>query len=378
MLFAVFLFCNFAILKVSSNRVVAFLVILPFVLVYTVFVVWAERKVAGFIQDRLGPMEVGYKGLLQTIADLLKLIQKEDIVPGKAMKWIFLVAPVVIIVSILAGFATLPLAPGLIGSATKVGAFWMISIVAIDVLGYVMAGWGSNNKYAVLGAMRAVAQIISYEVPLTLIVLSMLMIAQTLDLQEVSMQQSYLQEGNYLFGIQGWVPLYERGGFLSWNIIRFPLSFIGFVVYFIASLAEANRGPFDIAEAESEIIAGFHTEYSGFRWSMIMLGEYAMLLLVGLLGSVLFFGGWNTFLPNIGNLRLAEWTTGTIGEFSGYIWGAFWLFSKGLIWVLVSLWVRWTYPRLRVDQLMYLCWKVLTPLSMIMVLLAGLWRMLMI
>ena len=358
---------------------IAFLVILPFVLLYVVFAVWAERKVAGFIQDRLGPMEVGYKGLLQTIADLLKLIQKEDIVPDKALRWIFLSAPVVIIVSILSGFATLPIAPDLIGSTTKVGAFYMISIVAIDVLGYVMAGWGSNNKYSVLGAMRAVAQIISYEVPLTLIVLSMLMIAQTLDLQEVSMQQSYLYEGkNYLFGIKGWVELKEVGGFLTWNIVRFPLSIIGFVVFFIASLAEANRGPFDIAEAESEIIAGFHTEYSGFRWSMIMLGEYAMLLLVGFLGSVLFFGGWNTFLPNIGTLRLAEWTTGNPGDLSGYIWGAFWLFSKGIIWVLVSLWVRWTYPRLRVDQLMYLCWKVLTPIAMVMVLLSGLWRMLMI
>lgn len=357
---------------------IAFLIILPFILLYVVLAVWVERKVAGFIQDRLGPMEVGYKGLLQTIADLLKLIQKEDIVPDKALRYIFLLAPVVIIVSILAGFATLPIAPELIGSTTKVGAFYMLSIVAIDVLGYVMAGWGSNNKYSVLGAMRAVAQIISYEVPLTLIVLSMLMIAQTLDLQEVTMQQSYLQEDNYLFGIKGWIPLNDIGGFLTWNIVRFPLSFIGFIVFFIASLAEANRGPFDIAEAESEIIAGFHTEYSGFRWSMIMLGEYAMLLLVGLLGSVLFFGGWNTFLPNIGSIRLAEWTTGSFGEMSGYLWGAFWLFSKGLIWVVVSMWVRWTYPRLRVDQLMYLCWKVLTPVSIVMVLFAGVWRLLMI
>ena len=254
------------------------------------------------------------------------MLQKEDIVPDKAMRYVFLSAPIVIVVSIIAGFATLPIAPGLIGSTTEIGAFFMLSIVALDVLGYVMAGWGSNNKYAVLGAMRAVAQIISYEVPLTLIVLSMLMISQTLDLQEVCYQQSYLQKGNFLFGIKSLgIGLDGIGGFVTWNIIRFPLSFIGFIVFFIASLAEANRGPFDIAEAESEIIAGFHTEYSGFRWSMIMLGEYTILLLVGLLGSILFFGGWNTILPNVGSLKLAEWTTGNLGELSGYLWGAFWL-----------------------------------------------------
>ncbi len=358
----------------------AFLIILPFILIYTIFVVWAERKVAGFVQDRLGPVEVGYKGLLQTIADLLKLIQKEDLVPKAGIRIIFLSAPVVIVAAILSGFSTIPLSPNCIGSSTEVGAFYLISIISLDVIGYIMAGWGSNNKYSTLGAMRAVAQIISYEVPLTLIILAMLMIGQTLDLQELSFQQSYLYTGqSYLFGLKSLnINISDMGGVLSWNIIRFPFAIIGFVVFFIASLAEANRGPFDIAEAESEIIAGFHTEYSGFRWSMIMLGEYAILLLMALLGTILFFGGWNTPFPNIGDIRLAEWTTGDIKGISGLLWGMFWLFSKAIIWILVSLWVRWTYPRLRIDQLMYFCWKVLTPLSILFVLLAGVWRLMMI
>ncbi|MFK7900179.1 MAG: NADH-quinone oxidoreductase subunit H, partial [Cyclobacteriaceae bacterium] len=271
---------------------IAFIIILGFILGYAVLAIWVERKIAAFIQDRVGPMEVGYRGLLQTIADLLKLLQKEDIVPAAADRKLFLSAPVFIFVAVFAGFATMPLAPGLIGSGAKVGLFYILAIISIDVIGFLLAGWGSNNKYSIIGSMRAVAQIISYEIPVTLMVLTVAMISQSIDLQEISYKQGiFSPETIYLFGIRKLgIDVTHIGGFLTWNIIKYPLLLIGLPIYFISSLAESNRGPFDIPEAESEIIAGFHTEYSGFRWSMIMLGEYAMMLLVAFLGSILFLG----------------------------------------------------------------------------------------
>lgn len=357
---------------------IAFIVILPILLFYLVIGVWAERKIAGFIQDRLGPMEVGYKGLLQTVADALKLIQKEDIVAYAIDRKVFVMAPILIFVSVFAGFAVLPMAPDLIGSSMEIGLFYMIAIISLDVVGILLAGWSSNSKYAVYGAMRGVAQIISYEVPLGLTVLSMVIIAQTLDLQEMCFQQSIFvpENTNYLFGVTS-IDISKIGGFLSWNIVRFPLSFIVFIIFFITTLAESNRAPFDLPESESELIGGFQTEYGGFRWSVVMLGEYAMMLLTALLGVILFFGGWATPLPNIGGMELATWTSGTIGGLSGYVWGVFWMVSKGAVWIFAQMWVRWTYPRLRIDQLMYLAWKILTPFSLVMVLVACIWKMLM-
>lgn len=339
-----------------------------------------ERKIAGFIHDRVGPDETGYKGLLQTLADGLKLLQKEQIVPIGADRIMFVAAPVVIFIAVFAAFATIPLAPQLIGAGMKIGVFYLVAIVSLDVLGYMMAGWASANKFSVYGAMRAVAQIISYEVPVSLLVLSVVMLSNSLDLQEITHQQGLLSaDTQYLFGLKVLgVKINEVGGFLMWNVFRFPPLMLGVVAFFIASLAEANRAPFDIPEAESEIIAGFQTEYSGFRWSVIMLSEYAMMLLVAFLGVILFLGGWNTPLPNIGDFKLAEWTTGVPGAFSGYAFGIFWLYLKAFAWVFLQIWVRWTYPRLRVDQLMYLCWKVLTPFALLLVLMAGVWRLLMI
>lgn len=356
------------------------LIILPTVLLFVVFGVWAERKIAGFIHDRVGPDETGYKGLLQTFADGLKLLQKEQIIPNGADKMMFVAAPVVIFIAVFAAFSTLPLAPELVGAGLKIGVFYLMAIVSLDVLGYMMAGWASANKFSLYGAIRAVAQIISYEVPVSLLVLSVVMLSNSLDLQEITMQQGLLsRDVQYLFGLKVLgVTVNDIGGFLMWNVFRFPPLMLGLVAFFIASLAEANRGPFDIPEAESEIIAGFQTEYTGFRWSVIMLSEYAMMLLVAFLGVILFLGGWNTPLPNIGSVRLAEWTTGVPGALSGYIFGMTWLYLKVFAWVFLQMWVRWTYPRLRVDQLMYLCWKVLTPFALLLVLLAGVWRLLMI
>jgi NADH-quinone oxidoreductase subunit H len=355
-----------------------FLFFLPFILAYTVLAVYAERKISAFIQDRLGPMEVGYYGMAQTIADLLKLIQKEDIVPLAADKLLFKLAPIIIFISVFGAFAVLPLSPAWAGANIDSAIFFALAIISLDVVGILMAGWSSNNKYSLLGTMRSAAQLISYEVPLGLSVLCVCIVCQSLNLQEISFQQGiYSSEEKYLFDIPSLgVNTTAIGGFISWNIFRFPIMFFVWVIFFIASLAECNRAPFDLPEAESELVAGFHTEYSGFRWAVIMLGEYAMMLLVSILGAILFFGSWNTPFPDVGNITLARWTSGEPGSWLSVGWGIFWLLSKSLFFVTVQIWIRWTYPRLRVDQLMNLSWKYLTPFALFLVILCSFWKLL--
>ena len=343
--------------------------------------VYLERKVSAFIQDRMGPMEVGKWGLLQLVADLIKLLQKEDIVAKAVDKGFFKFAPVLVFLSVFLGFSVIPLNASFIGSNMEAGIYFLMAIVSIDILGIMMAGWSSNNKYSLLGAMRSVAQIISYEIPVGLSILSVVMIAQTLNLQEISYQQGiFSTETNYLFGIKALgIDITKIGGFFSWNIFRSPFLLIVFVIFYIATLAESNRAPFDLPEAESELVGGFHTEYSGFRWAIFMLSEYGMMLLMSLLGAILFLGSWNTPLPNIGTLKLADITSGTSPDtISSYFWGAFWLLSKAYFLVFTQMWVRWTLPRLRIDQLMYLSWKVLTPFAIALLFISGIWRMLMI
>jgi NADH-quinone oxidoreductase subunit H len=354
--------------------------LLPFLLAYAVLAIYAERKISAFIQDRLGPMEVGYYGIGQTVADLLKLLQKEDIIPAKAQQGLFKIAPLVIFVSVFAGFSVLPLSPSWSGAAVSSGLFFLLAIISLDVIGIILAGWSSNNKYSVLGTMRSAAQLISYEVPLGLAVISVCIFAQTLDLQEISYQQGILStQPQYLFNIPSLdITVNDTGGFLAWNIFRMPLLFFTWVIFFIASLAECNRAPFDLPEAESELVAGFHTEYSGFRFAVIMLGEYAMMLLVSILGAVLFFGSWNTPLPNLGSLELASWTTGQPGTVASTLWGIFWLMSKSLLFVSFQIWIRWTYPRLRVDQLMSLSWKYLTPIALLFIIVFAFWKIIFI
>ena len=354
--------------------------ILPLLVVYTIFAIYAERKISAFIQDRLGPMEVGYYGLSQTIADLLKLLQKEDIVPSTAQKGLFRMAPVFIFVSVFAGFAVIPLTPAWSGAAISSGLFFLLAIVSLDVIGILIAGWSSNNKYSVLGTMRSAAQIISYEIPLGLALLCVVMLCGTLDLQEISIQQGILSpEPRYFLDVPALnINTVEHGGIFSWNIFRTPILLFVWVIFFIAALAECNRAPFDLPEAESELVAGYHTEYSGFRWAVIMLAEYAMMLLVSILGAVLFFGSWNTPLPNLGSLRLATWTTADPGTLASTLWGSFWLLSKSLFFVAIQMWVRWTYPRLRVDQLMNLSWKYLTPMALLLVILCAFWKIIFI
>jgi NADH-quinone oxidoreductase subunit H len=350
--------------------------ILPFLIVYAILAIYAERKLSAFIQDRLGPMEVGPYGILQTVADLIKLLQKEDIAPAASDTRVFKLAPVLIFAIVFTGFAFVPLSPGWSGVSFSSGIFLLLAIVALDVIGVIMAGWSSNNKYSSLGTLRSAAQIISYEVPLGLSVVCVAIVCQSLDLQEISYQQGTLihdwkgleGDNNFFFGIRALdLNTTATGGFLSWNVFRMPLLFPVWIIFFIASLAECNRAPFDLPEAESELVAGFHTEYGGFRWGIIMLGEYALMLLVSMLSVILFWGSWNSPIPNFPSLALADWTTGNT-------WGIFWLVLKTGIMVALQIWVRWTFPRLRIDQLMSLGWKYLIPVSFGLIISIGCWK----
>ena len=336
-----------------------------FAALFTLFGVYAERKVSAFIQDRLGPVEVGKFGSLQTIADFIKMLQKELIIPAAADKWLFMAAPAIIFVAVYLGFAALPWAPGLVPSKINLGLYYILAIISVETLGILMAGWGSNNKYSMLGAMRSAAQIISYEIPAGFALISAVMIAQSLNLQTIATQQGVLTAVPVKF--LGWLDVSHTGGILAWNIFRAPHLLVAFVIYFIASLAESNRAPFDIPEAESELVAGFHTEFTGLRFAFVFLAEYSMMFLVSMVAVVVFLGAWNTPLPNIGAVHLADWTT-------GLAWGICWIVLKTLLLVAAQMWIRWTLPRFRVDQLMNLCWKVLTPAAFLCMLVSGLWR----
>lgn len=333
---------------------------------FALFGVYAERKVSAFIQDRLGPTETGKYGSLQTFADILKMLQKELITPAAADKLLFVLAPGIIFIAVYLGFAALPWGPGLVPANLNLGLYYIFAIISIETLGILMAGWGSNNKYSILGAMRSAAQIISYEIPAGFAIISVVMIAQTLNLQTISAQQGILSTETVKFS--GFWDVSSIGGFFAWYIFRAPHLLIAFVIYFIASLAESNRAPFDIPEAESELVAGFHTEYTGLRFALVFLAEYSMMFLVSMIAVILFLGSWNTPLPNIGPVHLATWTTG-----AGC--GILWIIIKTLTLVGIQMWIRWTLPRFRVDQLMALCWKVLTPLAFLCMLISGIWRL---
>ncbi|MBB3700910.1 NADH-quinone oxidoreductase subunit H [Flammeovirga yaeyamensis] len=358
----------------------ALVLYLPFLLVFAILGIYVERKVSAWMQDRMGPVNVGPRGLLQTFADILKLLTKEDIIPKAVDRTIFKYAPIVIFMPVFAGFAVLPFTNGIYGSQSMIGVFYILAILSLEVLGIIAAGWSSNNKYALYGAMRSASQMVSYEVPMGLAVLCVVMTAQTLNTEIISTQQGLLSaDVNYLFGLKSLgIDVTDMGGILTWNILRNPFLILAFIIFYISSLAEANRAPFDLPEAETELIAGYHIEYSGMRFAFMMLAEYGVMLLGCVFASVLFLGSWNTPFINIGSLRLADWTTGTTGELSGYVWGFVWLMSKTLFLVFVQMWIRWSYPRLRVDQLMTLCWKYLTPAGLLLVFITGVWRLMMI
>lgn len=319
---------------------------LTLILVYALVAIWGERKIAGFIQDRLGPMRVGgWHGWAQSIADLLKLLQKEDIVPKDASRFLFKFAPFMMFAASYAAFAVIPFSSAYIGSMANIGVFYLLAVTSLLTLSVIMGAWASNNKWSLLGGMRSAAQMVSYEVPTMATVLTVVLVAGTLNLMELT----EMQAGN---DVLGFLP--------NWFILQNPFLIIGFVLFFISILAESHRVPFDLPESESELVAGYQTEYSGMRWAMFMLAEYADMLLLSLLGATLFFGGWNS----------------PFGDFmAGPAWGFFWYMLKGFLLVFVMMWIRWTLPRYRVDQLMHICWSVLIPATFVNLVLVALWEM---
>ncbi len=345
---------NFVYELIGNNWVGILIVcILPllFVLPFAIVAILGEMKIASFIQERLGPMRTGPWGILQPIAELIKLMQKEDITPAAADKTLFNIAPFLMFIGAYAAFAVIPFSSVFVPSGINVGLFFIFAVGSFAILGIVMGGWASNNKYSLLGAMRSVAQIISYEVPAGVALLTIAALAGTLDMQQLIESQSGWFWNWFLFG--------GTGG--SWvQILVLPFSFALFLIYLTSSLAETNRTPFDIPEGESEIVAGYHTEYSGMKFAMFFLSEYANMFVVSALITILFFGGWNS----------------PFGDFlNGPIWQSFWFVSKAMFFVFFQIWLRWTLPRLRVDQLMYVGWKVLLPMSLVCFLVISFWSL---
>ncbi len=313
-----------ALIRLIIGLVVSILVIIGAATVFS----YGDRKMMGLIQDRLGPYHYGPHGILQPIADTLKLLLKEDVVPAEADRLLHFLAPIVFVVPTVAAFVVLPLGDGWVTADLNIGLVYVVAVGSLAVLGILAAGWGSNNKYATLGALRSVAQVISYEVPLVLSFVPPAMIAGSLVLSDIVRAQ----------------------GFFWWNILVLPL---GFVVFFICGLAETNRNPFDLPEAESELTAGYLTEYSGIRWAMFFMAEYGNMVVVSAMASVLFLGGWQPTPP-------------------GWEWlGALLMGGKVFGMMLLFLWVRATLPRLRIDQLMGFAWKVLIPLALVNIGLTG-------
>ena len=312
--------------------------------------VYVERKVSAFMMDRIGPMgqgpglHAGKWGVLQTIADALKLLIKEDTIPSSADKLLFKVAPFIIFIGAFLGIAVLPFSSVIQVVDVNIGVFYIIAVGSIGVHGIVMAGWASNNKWSLYGAMRSAAQIISYEIPAGLSIIVPIMMAGTMNLQSMIEFQS-----GTVWGI---LP--------NWIIFNNPFSFLAFFIFFISAVAETNRTPFDIPEAESELVAGWMTEYSGFRWAVFFLSEYANMFVVSGLAAVGFLGGWLSPIP---------------GLFNSPIWGLFWFTGKIIFLIFIMMWFRWTFPRLRVDQLMHVCWKVFIPIAMFNIFGVGIWKL---
>ena len=321
-------FLAFGLIVVKMAVVIGVLLALPIPLT------WIERKIAGHIQQRLGPMRVGWHGLLQPLADGIKLLTKEDHIPTNADRFLFTLAPIMALVPPFVVFVVIPFGDNVTIFGTEVTLYladmnvallFVLAVAGIEVMGVILAGWASNSKYAVLGSLRTCAQMISYEIPMGFSVIGVVMLAQSMSLVDIVNAQSGL-----------------------WNVVYQPL---GFFVFFVAAIAEAQRIPFDLPEAEGDLGAGYHTEYSGIRFSFFMISEYLILVLMSALIVILFFGGWH----------------GALIPLPGPVW--FLLKVSFFIWVF--MWLRFTFPRYRYDQLMTIGWKVLLPLSLANILISG-------
>jgi len=305
---------------------------------YVAVITLAERKVIAWMQVRLGPMRVGPWGILQMVADPLKLLLKEDIVPERADRWIFTLAPVICLIPAFIVLAVIPIGPtmNILGRPVtfyitdlNIGVLYVLSISSVGVLGIILGGWASNSKYPLLGALRSAAQMVSYEVALGFSIIGVLMLSGSLSLVSI-------------------VEAQKNSGY--WYVFQQPIAFL---LFFICGVAETNRAPFDLPEAESELVAGFHTEYSGFRFSLFFLAEYANMLTVAAMAVTLFWGGWLRPFPNVAALAFLD-----------VVPGVFWFLAKVIVFLYFYLWFRASWPRYRYDQLMKLGWQFMLPLSM--------------
>ena len=332
------------LLVFAGASVIKITMVMVVVLLTVAFLTLAERKVLSWMQDRMGPMEVGPYGILQPVADGIKLFFKEDIIPSGANWLLFSLAPILSFVTAVIGFAVIPYGPNheieLFGVTIKpfiisdinIGILYILAFTSIGAYGVILGGWASNNKYSLLGGLRAAAQVISYELNIGLAIIGVLILAGSLSMVTIAEKQA--------------------GGFWHWNIIG-GLQLVGFVVYVISAVAETNRLPFDLPEAESELVAGWMTEYSGMRFAFFFLAEYANMILVSCIASVLFLGGYNAPYP--GTL---------LSENLAWIEGVFWFTVKVYFFLFLFFWIRATLPRLRYDQLMRFGWKVMLPLAL--------------
>lgn len=315
------------------------IVLLVPLLIGVAYLTFAERKIIGYMQIRIGPNRVGPKGWLQPIADAMKLMFKEIIIPSRADRFLFLLAPVLSFGPALAAWAVVPLGDGMMISHLDAGLLYLLALTSLGVYGVIVAGWASNSKYAFLGAMRSAAQIVAYEIAMGFALVGVLMAAGSLNLNQIVLAQ----QGSLLHWF--WLPL-------------LPL----FLVYFISGVAETNRAPFDVAEGESEIVAGFHVDYSGMAFAVFFLAEYANMILVSALASTMFLGGWLSPFEGIP----------VLGDLFSFVPGAIWLVLKISLLLLFFLWFRATFPRYRYDQIMRLGWKVFIPVTLVWLLVIGL------
>jgi NADH-quinone oxidoreductase subunit H len=328
-------------LAMLTEMVIIGVVFLLFYALVGLFLVYAERKVCAFIQNRVGPNRVGPYGIFQTFADFIKLLMKELIPINKADKILFNLAPFIVIIASFMAIAAIPFGKGLHAIDLNVGIFYVMAVSSLGVVGILLAGWSSNNKYSLIGAMRSGAQIVSYELSVGLSMVTMVILAGSMQLSEIVEAQ---RNGWFIF--TGHVP-----------------AFIAFVIFLIASTAETNRGPFDLAEAESELTAGFHTEYSGIKFAFFFLAEYMNMFIVASIAATIFWGGW---MP----LHIPGWEGFNI--VMDYIPPFFWYMGKTLVVIFLMMWFKWTFPRLRIDQLLKLEWKYLLPINLFNIILMAL------
>jgi NADH-quinone oxidoreductase subunit H len=384
---SVFQFLQAHPLILATVKIVVVLLVLAGFVAYLVYM---ERKVLAFIQARLGPMRVGPWGLLQPVADGIKLLLKEDIIPAGADKWVFLLAPVISVVAAFTVFAVIPFAGNFFITDVNIGILFILAVSSLGIYGIILGGWSSNSHYPLLGALRASAQLVSYEVAAGMAVVGVLLISNSLSMVEIVQNQQKM-------GI--------------WNVFLQP---VAFVIYVIAMLAETNRNPFDLPEAESELTAGFHTEYSGFRFALYFLAEYTNMVLVSCIAVTLFLGGWLRPFPNVRALDFLRYmpAIALIGAAAFILWlglqsrvaaeryvfaglavlcvllagvvaipavlatiqGIFWFFVKVLAFLYAFIWCRGTFPRYRYDQLMNVGWRVMIPLALANVILTAILR----